>query len=55
MGGSIRIQYIFPCSRGQLGHGSTESISSPRVIEALDGVTMLRVAAGGSHSSAVSG
>ncbi len=42
-------------SRGQLGHGNTESVSSPRVIEALDGVTMLSIAAGGWHSSVVSG
>ncbi|GAB1607663.1 RCC1 domain-containing protein 1-like [Argonauta hians] len=42
-------------SRGQTGHGSTESVSGqPRVIEALEGVRMLHIAAGSWHSAAVS-
>ncbi|XP_077992237.1 RCC1 domain-containing protein 1-like [Glandiceps talaboti] len=41
-------------SRGQLGHGTSEKESLPRVIEALQGVAMATVAAGGWHSAAVS-
>ena len=43
------------CSRGQLGHGTTESCARPTVVEALDGLTVLSVAAGGWHSAAVTG
>lgn len=42
-------------SRGQLGHGDTESQSEPRIIEDLEAVTMVTVSAGGWHSVALSG
>ena len=42
-------------SRGQLGHGSTQAEKEARVVEALEGVTMTTVAAGGWHSTAISG
>ncbi|XP_078669983.1 RCC1 domain-containing protein 1-like [Branchiostoma floridae x Branchiostoma belcheri] len=41
-------------SRGQLGHGTTEACKTPQVIEALEGVTMVTIAAGGWHSVSVS-
>ncbi|CAH1257647.1 RCCD1 [Branchiostoma lanceolatum] len=41
-------------SRGQLGHGTTEACNTPQVIEALEGVTMVTIAAGGWHSVSVS-
>ena len=41
-------------SRGQLGHGGTQSEDGARVVDALDGLTMLTVSAGGWHSAAVS-
>eukprot|EP00058_Branchiostoma_floridae_P022831 XP_002608321.1 hypothetical protein BRAFLDRAFT_125491 [Branchiostoma floridae] len=41
-------------SRGQLGHGTTEASNTPQVIEALEGVTMVTIAAGGWHSVSVS-
>ncbi|NXJ15785.1 RCCD1 protein, partial [Odontophorus gujanensis] len=40
---------------GQLGHGSVESEQRPRVVEALCGVPVRAVAAGGWHSACVSG
>ncbi|KAK4821481.1 hypothetical protein QYF61_020695 [Mycteria americana] len=39
---------------GQLGHGSLESEVQPRLVEALAGVPMQAVAAGGWHSASVS-
>ncbi|NXY52361.1 RCCD1 protein, partial [Ceuthmochares aereus] len=42
-------------SHGQLGHGTLESESQPRLVEALAGVPMQAVAAGGWHSASVSG
>ncbi|XP_077116828.1 RCC1 domain-containing protein 1 isoform X1 [Ranitomeya variabilis] len=39
---------------GQLGHGDVEDVSAPRLVEALHGVTMSEVAAGGWHTVAVS-
>jgi len=39
--------------QGQLGHGSVESKLSPTVVEALEGVSVTSVAAGGWHSLAV--
>ncbi|XP_075015726.1 RCC1 domain-containing protein 1 isoform X2 [Calonectris borealis] len=39
---------------GQLGHGSLESEQQPRLVEALAGVPMQVVAAGGWHSASVS-
>uniref|UniRef100_A0A669PYK4 RCC1 domain containing 1 n=1 Tax=Phasianus colchicus TaxID=9054 RepID=A0A669PYK4_PHACC len=39
---------------GQLGHGSLESEQQPRLVEALGGVPMRAVAAGGWHSACVS-
>jgi len=41
-------------SQGQLGHGGLESEQSLRVIEALEGVRMIAVSAGGWHSMALS-
>ncbi|NWX02452.1 RCCD1 protein, partial [Caloenas nicobarica] len=45
------------CARrhGQLGHGTLESEPQPRLLEALAGVAMRAVAAGGWHSASVSG
>ncbi|NXV97091.1 RCCD1 protein, partial [Calonectris borealis] len=44
-----------PHRHGQLGHGSLESEQQPRLVEALAGVPMQVVAAGGWHSASVSG
>ena len=41
-------------SRGQLGHGTVDAETSPKVIEALTGVHIKQVAAGGWHSLALS-
>lgn len=43
------------CRHGQLGHGTLESEAQPRLVEALAGVPMVAVAAGGWHSATVSG
>jgi len=51
------IGVVFSCglgNHGQLGHGSLDSEPSLRVIEALEGVTMMSVCAGGWHSVALS-
>ncbi|KFV64931.1 RCC1 domain-containing protein 1, partial [Dryobates pubescens] len=44
-----------PPRHGQLGHGTLESEQQPRVVEALGGVPMTAVAAGGWHSASISG
>jgi len=41
-------------TRGQLGHGSLSSEESPRLIMALDGMRIVKIAAGGWHSAAIS-
>ncbi|KAL4624297.1 RCC1 domain-containing protein 1 isoform X2 [Arapaima gigas] len=41
-------------SHGQLGHGELEREEEPRVVEALWGVAMAQVAAGGWHSATIS-
>lgn len=41
-------------SRGQLGHGSILSFSAPQLVEALAGLQMVAVEAGGWHSLALS-
>lgn len=41
-------------SQGQLGHGTITSEVEPRTLEALEGVTIIQVAAGGWHSMALS-
>ena len=41
-------------SRGQLGHGGLSSESSPRLISALDGLRITKIAAGGWHSACIS-
>lgn len=41
-------------SRGQLGHGDTDSRESPTLVEALDGIRIKSIAAGGWHAAAVS-
>ncbi|NWV60501.1 RCCD1 protein, partial [Malurus elegans] len=46
---------VCPCRHGQLGHGTLESEPQPRLVEALAGVPMQAVAAGGWHSASVSG
>ncbi|NXY00049.1 RCCD1 protein, partial [Centropus bengalensis] len=44
-----------PCRHGQLGHGTLEPEQQPRLVEALAGVPMQAVAAGGWHSASISG
>ncbi|NXF42160.1 RCCD1 protein, partial [Nyctibius bracteatus] len=50
---------IHPCMsprrHGQLGHGSLELEPQPRLVEALAGVPLRAVAAGGWHLANVSG
>ncbi|XP_025094189.1 RCC1 domain-containing protein 1-like [Pomacea canaliculata] len=47
--------FTFGCgSRGQLGHGALESESQPRMVEDLEGMRCVCVAAGGWHSAAIS-
>lgn len=41
-------------SRGQLGHGTLTSEDKPRLVMALDGVRITKIAAGGWHSAAIS-
>lgn len=51
------IGVVFSCglgNQGQLGHGSLQSEDSLRVIEALEGVRMTSICAGGWHSMALS-
>ena len=43
------------CSRGQLGHGTTDTCTRPTILEALDGLTMVAIETGGWHSAAISG
>lgn len=40
---------------GQLGHGTLEAELEPRLLEALQGLPMAQVAAGGWHSVVLSG
>ncbi|XP_076364039.1 uncharacterized protein LOC143253679 isoform X2 [Tachypleus tridentatus] len=40
-------------SRGQLGHGTLDAVAEPRVVEALEGLIVTTVAAGGWHSAAL--
>ncbi|XP_022256097.1 RCC1 domain-containing protein 1-like [Limulus polyphemus] len=40
-------------SRGQLGHGTLDEVAEPRVVEALEGLVVTSVAAGGWHSAAL--
>ena len=46
---------VSPHRHGQLGHGTLESELQPRLVEALAGVPMQAVAAGGWHSASISG
>ncbi|XP_023344096.1 E3 ubiquitin-protein ligase HERC2 [Eurytemora carolleeae] len=41
-------------TRGQLGHGTLSSEDKPRLIMALDGMRIKKIAAGGWHSAAIS-
>jgi len=41
-------------SRGQLGHGTVTNEDSPRLVMALDGMKIIKIAAGGWHSAAIS-
>ncbi|XP_057889229.1 RCC1 domain-containing protein 1 isoform X3 [Melospiza georgiana] len=52
---SVRLSVrVCPCRHGQLGHGQLEAELQPRLVEALAGVPMRAVAAGGWHSASVS-
>lgn len=53
VGGSVCLS-VCPHRHGQLGHGTLESEAQPRLVEALAGVPMRAVAAGGWHSASVS-
>jgi len=39
--------------RGQLGHNELENCDDPKLIEALAGLKIVQISAGGWHSSAV--
>jgi len=41
-------------SRGQLGHGTLANEDTPRLVMALDGMKIIKIAAGGWHSAAIS-
>ena len=41
-------------NQGQLGHGNAESSHEPKIIEALLGIRIVKIAAGGWHSIAIS-
>lgn len=41
-------------SRGQLGHGLLENETDPKLIDALTGIKIVKIAAGGWHSCALS-
>lgn len=41
-------------TRGQLGHGTLSSEETPRLVMALDGLRIIKIAAGGWHSAAIS-
>lgn len=45
---------FFLFRRGQLGHGDLEGHTEPQLIEALSGIKIVDIAAGGWHSAAVS-
>lgn len=45
---------VSPHRHGQLGHGSLESEQQPRLVEALCGLPVREVAAGGWHSACIS-
>ena len=42
-------------SQGQLGHGCVDNEEQPRVVVALEGISVTNVSAGGWHSTALSG
>ena len=42
-------------SRGQLGHGHTNTVEAPQLVETLDGVTIQHISCGGWHSVALAG
>lgn len=45
---------FFLFSRGQLGHGSIDSVDYPQEVQALGGVQIVQIACGGWHSCALS-
>ncbi|XP_061451701.1 RCC1 domain-containing protein 1 isoform X4 [Rhineura floridana] len=45
---------LVPGGHGQLGHGDLESRTEPQLVEALQGVPLVDVAAGGWHSASIS-
>lgn len=51
---SIIFSTVYLRSRGQLGHGDVQSIDQPEEVEALGGVRIVQIAAGGWHSCALS-
>lgn len=42
-------------NHGELGHGILEAEGNPRIVEALEGLVIKSIAAGGWHSAAISG
>lgn len=44
---------LFNCSRGQLGHGELENEEHPRELDALSGLKVVAISAGGWHSCCV--
>lgn len=42
-------------SRGQLGQSSVDSKKVPTLLDALNGIEMIKISAGGWHSTAISG
>lgn len=47
--------FTYGCgNRGQLGHGDISSQDDPTLVEALDGISISTIAAGGWHSAAIS-
>lgn len=48
------ILYFVLFSRGQLGHGSIDSVDYPQEVQALGGVRIVQIACGGWHSCALS-
>ncbi|XP_064465939.1 uncharacterized protein LOC135377460 isoform X2 [Ornithodoros turicata] len=50
------VVFTWGCSNhGELGHGTLDSEGAPKVVEALEGIYIRKIAAGGWHSAALSG
>lgn len=50
----MQVSCCFFFSRGQLGHGILDDEDEPTLVEALAGLKMSKISAGGWHSSALS-